>query len=103
SYAVAARTHELGIRLALGAGTRDVLRLIFKQGLQLTALGLGLGLAGALGLTRVLKGLLFGVRTTDPATFVLIALLLLCVALVACWIPARRATKVDPMVALRCD
>jgi putative ABC transport system permease protein len=103
SYAVASCTRELGIRIALGAATRDVLRLILKKGLQLAALGLGLGLVWAFGLTRVLKGLLFGVRATDPLTFLTVALLLTVVALLACWIPARRATKVDPMIALRCE
>jgi putative ABC transport system permease protein len=103
SYAVAERTNELGIRIALGASARDVLRLVLKQGLRLALLGLGIGLAGAIALTRVMKGFLFGVSTTDPLTFSALALLLLAVALAACWIPARRATKVDPMIALRCD
>lgn len=101
SYGVAERTNELGIRIALGANARDVLRLILKDGLQLAVLGLGIGLIGALGLTRVMKGLLFGVSATDPLTYVLIALLLLLVAALACYLPARRATKVDPLIALR--
>jgi ABC-type antimicrobial peptide transport system permease subunit len=101
SYAVAERTNELGIRLALGASTGDVLRLILKNGLLLAGLGLGIGLVGALGLTRVMKGFLFGVSATDPLTFASIALLLLVVAGLACFLPARRATKVDPLVALR--
>ncbi|MBL8203157.1 MAG: ABC transporter permease [Blastocatellia bacterium] len=101
SYAVAERTNELGIRLALGASTRDVLQLILKHGLQLAALGLGIGLLGAIALTRMMKGLLFGVTATDPLTFALIALLLLLVAAVASYLPARRATKVDPLTALR--
>jgi predicted permease len=101
SYAVAERTNELGIRIALGASTADVLRLILKHGLQLAAIGLGTGLTGAIGLTRVVKGFLFGVSATDPLTFALIALLLLAVAGLACYLPARRATKVDPLVALR--
>ena len=101
SYAVAERTNELGIRIALGASAADVLRLILKHGLQLAAIGLGIGLAGALGLTRVMKGFLFGVSATDPLTFALIAFLLLVVAVLACYLPARRATKVDPLVALR--
>jgi predicted permease len=103
SYAVAERTREIGLRMALGAQTRDVLRLIVKQGLALTVVGLGLGLAGAWALTRLIKGYLFGVRATDPMTFAFVALLLALVALVACWMPARRAAKVDPMVALRCE
>jgi predicted permease len=101
SYAVAERTNELGIRLALGASTGGVLRLILKNGLLLAALGLGIGLVGALGLTRVMNGFLFGVSATDPLTFASIALLLLVVAGLACYLPARRATKVDPLVALR--
>jgi putative ABC transport system permease protein len=101
SYAVAERTNELGIRLALGASPRDVLRLMLKHGLQLATIGLGIGLAGAFGLTRVMKGFLFGISATDPLTFASIALLLLAVASLACYLPARRATKVDPLVALR--
>ena len=103
SYAVRQRTHELGIRMALGAQTRDVLGLILAQGVKLTLCGIGLGLAAAFALTRWLESLLFGVRPTDALTFAIIALLLLLVALLACWIPARRATKVDPVIALRCE
>ena len=101
SYSVAQRTNEIGIRMALGAQTRDVLQLIVKQGLQLVLIGLVLGLAGALALTRLLSSLLFGVKTKDPATFVAIAVLLALVSLLACYVPAWRATKVDPLEALR--
>jgi putative ABC transport system permease protein len=101
SYSVAQRTNEIGIRMALGAQTRDVLRMIVNQGLKLVLIGLGLGIAGALALTRLLATLLFGVTTRDPATFVAIAALLSLVALLACYVPAWRATKVDPLQALR--
>jgi putative ABC transport system permease protein len=103
SYSVRQRTHELGIRMALGAQAGDVLRLILVQGLKLAFIGVAIGLTAALSLTRWMKSLLFEVRPTDPMTFVVIALLLIAVALLACWVPARRATKVDPVVALHCE
>ncbi len=101
SYAVSQRTHEIGIRMALGAQAGDVVRLVIGQGMKLALLGIAVGLGGALVVTRSMKTLLFGVRPTDPLTFAAIALLLMLVALLACWIPARRATKIDPLTALR--
>jgi len=101
NYTVAQRTQEIGLRVCLGAQTRDVLRLVLGQGVRLILFGLALGLAASLALTRVLAVMLFGVTPTDPLTFVVVSCLLAGVALLACYLPARRATKVDPLVALR--
>jgi putative ABC transport system permease protein len=103
SYLVGRRTHEIGVRMALGAERRDVLRIVLGEGLRVAFIGIALGVAGALALTRFLSGSLYGVTPTDPLTFILVSLLLTVVALVAAYIPAHRATRVDPMAALRCE
>ncbi|MGB7283598.1 MAG: FtsX-like permease family protein [Candidatus Acidiferrum sp.] len=101
AYVVAQQTHEIGIRMSLGAKPRDVLGLILGRGARLAGMGAGFGLAAALVLTRLMKGLLYGVSAMDPLTFVCVVILLVAAGLLASYIPARRATKVDPMVALR--
>jgi putative ABC transport system permease protein len=101
SYAVSQRTHEIGIRVALGAQSSDVIKLIVGQGMLLTLIGIVIGLAAAYGLGGMMSSLLFGVGATDPWTFAGVAALLVWIALLACYLPARRATRVDPLVALR--
>jgi len=101
AYSVSRRTHEIGIRMALGARPRDVLLMVVRQGMTLSLVGVLIGLGVALAVTRVMKGLLFELSVTDPPTFTLIAALMLGVAFFACYLPARGATKVDPMTALR--
>jgi putative ABC transport system permease protein len=103
AYSVAQRTHEIGVRMALGAAGRDVMGLVLGEGLILAVAGVALGLAGAAALTRLMAGLLFGVTARDPLTFVGGAAVLLGVAALACYIPARRATRVEPITALRAE
>src|SRR5262249_14313616 len=101
SYAVSSGTREIGIRMALGAQGADVLKLVVGQGMVLTLIGAVIGIAGAFALTRLMATLLFGVTATDPLIFAVVPLLLIAVALLACYLPARRAMKIDPMIALR--
>jgi ABC-type antimicrobial peptide transport system permease subunit len=101
AYSVEQRTQEIGIRIALGAGSHDMLRLVIVQGLRLAGIGMAIGLAAAFGLTRLLSSLLFGVKTTDPMAFGVVVATLAAVAGIATYIPARRATRIDPVIALR--
>jgi putative ABC transport system permease protein len=101
SYSVAQRTHEIGVRVAIGAEKADILRLVLKEGMGITVLGMGIGLVGTLAVSSILKSQLYGVSAKDPLTFLGVIFLLALVALAACYIPARRAARVDPMVALR--
>jgi ABC-type antimicrobial peptide transport system permease subunit len=103
SYVVAGRTREIGLRMALGARTGNVRRLILRQGMSLALIGSVIGLGIAFATTRLLKSVLYGIEATDPTTFVGVTLLLTIVAMLACWIPALRASRVDPMVALRAE
>jgi putative ABC transport system permease protein len=101
AYSVSQRTQEIGVRVALGAGRNDVMRLVVGQGVKLAALGIAVGVAGALGVTPIIKGLLYNVTASDPLSFSLVAMFLTIVAVVASYVPARRAMAVDPIIALR--
>ena len=101
SYVVSQRTREIGARMALGAGRRDISRMVLREGLAITLLGIGIGIAGALAVTRLMLALLFSVSPTDPATFAAVPMLLAGVALLASWLPARRAASVEPLEAIR--
>jgi ABC-type antimicrobial peptide transport system permease subunit len=103
AYGATQRTQEIGVRMALGARSGDVLRLILRQGLTTTLIGVAIGIVGSFATARTIQSLLFGVKPTDPLTFIVVAATLVAVAALACYIPARRATKVDPLVALRYD
>jgi putative ABC transport system permease protein len=103
SYTISQRTRELGIRMALGAQPSDVVKLVVRQGVVLAALGVGAGLVGAFGLSRLLERLIYGVSTRDPLTFGSLALLMGAIALLATWMPARRASRVDPIIAIKSD
>ncbi len=101
SYLTGQRTHEIGVRVALGASSSDVLRMVLGEGMRITLIGVAIGLAAAFGLTRLITTIIYGVGATDPITFAAVAILLSAIALFACYIPARRAMRVDPMIALR--
>jgi putative ABC transport system permease protein len=103
SYLVGQRTHEIGVRIALGARRWDVLNLILSQGAKLTVVGIVIGVGASLGVTKLMARMLYGVTASDPLTFIGVAMLLASVALAACYIPTRRAMRVDPTVALRCE
>jgi putative ABC transport system permease protein len=103
AYTVVQRTREMGIRVALGANRHDIVMLVLRQGMTLVTIGLGIGLAGAFGLAPLLSSLLYDIKPIDPLSFTVVSLVLLLVALLASWLPARRAAKVDPMVALRAE
>jgi putative ABC transport system permease protein len=101
SYAVSQRAHEMGVRMALGAKTQDIIRLVLARGAQVIGAGIVTGLVAAMGLSRLMARMLYGVTATDPTTFVTVPLVLMAVAIAACYLPARRATKIDPIITLR--